>query len=159
MNRTVLLVCLWAAAQAAQAATTCRIVTVGSIGFGNYDVLATTPNDTLLGVTVACDRSGGPANVTVTVGLGAGANGSSVDARRMLQTSAPGDYLSYGLFRDVGRSSVWGNSNGINTVSRTLSVPNNGSASTTFTVYGRIPAQQNVAAGEYRDTVQITVSP
>ena len=143
----------------AGAATLCRLATAGGIVFGNYDVLATAPLDTLLSVDVACDRNGGPGSVTVSVGLGAGANGTSVNNRRMLHLGGSGDLLAYALYRDVARTSIWGFSNGMDTVARTLTVPNNGSASATFTIYGRMPAQQDVTVGPYRDSVQITVTP
>lgn len=146
-------------APAAGAATLCRLATAGGIAFGPYDVLSAAPLDTLLAFDVACDRSGGPPGVTLVVRLGQGANGTSVDNRRMLHLGASGDLLAYGLYRDVSRTSVWGFSDGVDTVTRSLTVPNNSSASTTFTIYGRIPAGQNVTVGPYRDSVQITVTP
>jgi spore coat protein U-like protein len=159
VNKLLALLVLLSAATGAGAATVCRIVSAGSVAFGSYDVLSTAPNDSQLNVTVACDRNGGPPGVTVEMALGVGANGTSVNARRMLHVGAPTDYLSYGLYRDVSRSSVWGSTSGINTMTRNLSVPNRGSASTTFTVYGRLPAQQDVSAGSYSDSVQVTVTP
>lgn len=159
MTRAAVLACLILALPAAQAATTCRMVSVGDLSFGIYDVLSAAPNDTLMNVTVSCDRDGGPPSVTLNVGLGAGSNGSDVSARRLAKAGLPADYLSYGLYRDVGRSSVWGNTNGIDTMSTTLAVPNKGSASANLTIYARIPAQQDVSAGAYGDLVQITVSP
>jgi spore coat protein U-like protein len=142
----------------AQAATVCRLVSGNSVAFGAYDILSSSPNDTLVSVDVACDRDGGPANVSVNVGLNQGTNGTSVNARRLARVGG-GDYLAYGLYRDVGRSAVWGFSSGVDTVTHILNVPNKGTASTTFTIYGRMPANQDVMAGSYSDTVQITVSP
>jgi spore coat protein U-like protein len=158
-SRAIALVLALVLAPAAGAATLCRLSTAGGIAFGGYDVLAATPLDTLLSFDVACDRSGGPPSVTLVVRLGQGANGTSVNNRRMLHVGASGDFLSYGLYSDVSRTSVWGFSDGVNTVSRRIAVPNNSSASTTFTIYGRIPAGQNVTVGPYRDSVQITVTP
>ena len=93
------------------------------------------------------------------MGLSAGTYGSSESARQMYKAVPPNDFLSYGLFRDSGRSSVWGSSTGINTVSQSLAVPNKGSASSVFTIFGRIPALQNVSPGDYSDYLQATVSP
>lgn len=143
----------------AHAANVCRLVSGGGLSFGLYDVLSPAPTDSLMTVTVACDRNGGPQHISVTLGISPGGQGGSVSARRMAHLGGGGDLLAYGLFRDVGRSSTWGYSNGVDTVSQSLSVPNRGSASTTFAIYGRIPPQQNVAAGNYADTVQLTVSP
>ena len=158
MNRALTLLCLLAASQACMAATTCRFVTGGGVAFPPYDTLSASPADTALNLVVSCSRSGGPQNVSVTVSLGIGTNGTSVSNRRMF-SGATGDYLGYGLFSDVSRSSAWGFSPGIDAVSQTLAVPNNGSASVTFTVYGRIPPQQNVSVGGYSDSVQVTLSP
>ena len=141
------------------AATDCRITATGTLSFGSYDVLAATPNDSLLNVGVTCSRNGGPANVTVAMGIGPGANASSVTSRRMVRSGTPADYLNYGLFRDSGRGSVWGFTDGVDTMAQTMNVPNNGSAVATFTVYGRIAAQQDVYVGGYSDMVQITVTP
>lgn len=159
MNRTIALLYLLLFAQASSAATLCRLVSGGGVAFGNYDIFSAAPNDTLLNIAVACDRTGGPQNIVVTMSLSQGANGTSVNARRMLNSGGAGDYLAYGLYRDVSRSSVWGFSPGIDTLSQTLAVPNNGSASVTFTIYGRLPPQQDVSAGSYSDSVQVTLSP
>jgi spore coat protein U-like protein len=147
------------AAQNAPAATLCRLVSGGGLAFGTYNTLNTAHLESVANILVTCERSGGPATETVTMALGAGSNGTSVNARRMAQTGGAGDYLSYGLFRDIGRSNNWGNSVGIDTVSQAVTVPNHGSASVTFTIYGRIPAQQDVTAGDYADSVQVTVTP
>jgi len=158
VNRTLLLVCLLALAPSTPAATACRITSMSGLAFGSLDLLAGVPTDSQANIGVACDRDGGPQTVTVEMGLDAGANGSSASARRLALIGGT-DYLSYGLFSDASRSSVWGNSSGINTVSRSVSVPNRGSVSITFTVYGRIPAMQDVPAGSYSDSVQVTLSP
>lgn len=160
MNRAWILAGLLAcSAASADAATVCRLASGGGMAFGLYDILSTAPNDSLLNLTVACDREGGPRNITVNMRLSAGANGTAVDARRMAHAGGAGEFLAYGLFRDVGRSSVWGFTDGVDTVARMLSVPNKGTASTTFTIYGRIPAQQDVRIGSYTDMVQVTITP
>lgn len=159
MNRAIALFCLLLGAQTCMAATTCRFVTGGGVVFGPYDTLSGATTDTALNLLVSCERNGGPQTVSVTVGLGIGSNGTSVNGRRMLHSGGTGDYLGYGLFRDVSRSSTWGFSPGIDTVSQSLSVPNKGSASAQFTIYGRIPAAQNVSAGYYNDLVQVTLMP
>jgi spore coat protein U-like protein len=41
----------------------------------------------------------------------------------------------------------------------TGNIGNGASVNVTFTVFGRIPALQNVNAGAYSDSVQMTVSP
>lgn len=141
------------------AATSCRIASAGGVAFGAYDVLSPVPRDTVLNVVVSCDRDGGPRTTTVVMRLNRGTHGTSVSARRMRHATSTTDYLEYGLYRDVGRSGSWGFSVGIDTVSRTLDVPNRGTASANFPIYGRIPAGQDVRAGAYSDQVQVTVTP
>lgn len=157
MNRLAGLLVLAALAGPAQAAVTCRIVTGGGLDFGGYEVFAPTPRDSVMNLTVTCDRNGGQANVSISLRLGAGNNASSPTSRRLVRTTAPIDYLPYGLYRDVSRTSQWGSTDGVDTMVRTLSVPNKESRSTTFTIYGRIPAQQDVSAGTYADRVLATI--
>lgn len=159
VNRAVTFLCLLLGTHACLAATTCRFVTGGGVAFGPYDTLSGAPVDTTLDLAISCDRQGGPQNVSVTVSLGLGNNGTSTNARRMAHAGGSGDFLGYGLFRDVSRSSTWGFTPGIDTVSQSLSIPNNGSASVTFKVFGRIPALQDVSAGSYNDSVQVTLTP
>jgi spore coat protein U-like protein len=71
----------------------------------------------------------------------------------------PGEFLAYGLYTDAGRSTVWGFSSGVNTMSQSLSIPNKDTRSITFIIYGRIPALQVAAVGSYSDLVQVTVTP
>jgi spore coat protein U-like protein len=147
------------AAGAAAANTDCRISTAGGISFGVYDVLSTTPNDSLTTVVAICTRNAGPRNVSITLQLNPGSNGSSVNARRMMNTGPAGGYLNYGLFRDPGRTSVWGFSAGFDTLSQTVDIDNNASAAVTFTIYARIPPLQDVAIGSYTDSITVTISP
>lgn len=159
MNKALLALVLAGCVQAANAVTVCRFVSGGSVLFGPYDALTSIPTDTVATFRVRCDRNGGPANVTLTLALSAGVNGSSVANRAMKQVGGSGDLLLYGLYRDTGRSAVWGFSPGVDAGQQVLNVPNKGSAFATFTIYGRIPAQQNVSAGSYADGVQVTLTP
>jgi spore coat protein U-like protein len=159
VNKRILVLGLLLAGSSAHAITTCRLVSGGGLAFGAYDTITATPTDSALTVIVRCDRRGGPQNVAVSLEIGAGVNGTTTSARRMLHGGGSGTYLAYGLFRDVGRSANWGTMPGVDTMTQVISVPNNGSASGTFTIYGRIPALQNPRAGSYADSVQITLTP
>lgn len=158
MSRWLAVPALLLAACGAQAVTLCRLVAVPGASFGQYETFSATPLDTLTNIRVTCERNGGPQNVTLTMRLGQGGNGTSATTRRMRQVGGT-DFLSYGLYRDVSRSSAWGVSDGVDTVSQGISVPNNGTQSTTFVIYGRIPALQDVSAGSYADSVEITLQP
>ena len=121
MNRRMLAGAVLAlAAGAAVADTTCRISLSTGLAFGLYDPVSASPNDSLATVATLCSRTAGPRFVTVTLQVNAGANGSSVNTRRMANTAAPGNFLNYGIYRDVGRSAVWGFSAGLDTMAQTL---------------------------------------
>jgi spore coat protein U-like protein len=159
VNKAAMAACLLLLAEGAMAATICRLQSGGSTDFGPYDTFVATPADTTATVQVRCERDAGPQNISITLGLSAGANGTSVTNRRMLQAGGAGDYLNYGLFRDVGRSSPWGFTAGVDAVTQIVSVPNKDSTIATFTIYGRIPARQNVSVGTYTDRIQVTLTP
>lgn len=158
-RRLVLAALLAAAGPAAFAAASCGIVSSSSTAFGAYDVLSTAPTDSLAIIKVRCDsvEPGNP-NITLTMGVGTG-YGGSVSSRRMRHAGGTTDVLNYGLFRDSSRSAVWGYTPGVDAVTQVVKVQNNRTAEATFTIYGRVPALQDVAPGEYVDSVQVTLSP
>ena len=160
MSRPLVFLVLALAAQAAGAANVCRIVSGTGMAFGTYDLITAIPTDSVTTVVVECARNGGPQHVTVTLGLSQGTHGNSVGARRMRRSGGT-DVLTYGLFRDVSRQNIWGYTTGVDASSQSIafSVSNNSTASLIFTIYGRIPALQNVPAGDYGDTVQMTLTP
>lgn len=143
-------------AQAATATTTfpvtatvltACVVTATPLIFGNYDPTSATPLDASSSIAVLCTLG-----TSFTVGLNAGTtSGATVTTRQMTNGS---DTLNYALYRETGRSNNWGNTPGTDTPPATtaplLAAP--------FTVYGRIPAGQNVGFGAYTDTVTVTVT-
>lgn len=123
-------------------------ISTSALSFGTYDPIATHNAMALDGtgaVTVTCT-----AGSTPTVGISTGVNASG-SARRLASGSS---YLTYELYSDSGRSSVWGNSGS------DLYTPGATSSRTarTFTVYGRVTGGQDVPAGVYTDTVTATVN-
>jgi spore coat protein U-like protein len=147
------------ASHGAQAAAACSFSGSGSTAFGPYDILSVTATDTVATIRVRCENvAPGNPNISLTVGLGAG-NGSSVQNRRMAHAGGTGDLLNYGLFRDASRSAVWGYTPALDALTQTVKVQNNRTAEAIFTIYGRIPPQQDVTPGDYSDTVQVTLSP
>jgi spore coat protein U-like protein len=97
-------------------------------------------------VTVACTKGVAP---TVGLGLGSNASGST---RRM--TDGSSNYLTYEMYSDAGRTTVWTDSGG------GLYAPGAApsKAARNFTVYGRVTSNQDVTAGSYSDTVVATVN-
>jgi Uncharacterized secreted protein len=129
----------------------CSIDASAGLAFGAYDPVAankTADLDAEGTISTTCTNG---ATATVTLGQGANADAASTDAtplRRMLGGTA--DYLSYEVFTDNGRGTTWDNTTG-------LDVTGTGAAVDT-TVYGRIPAGQNVPAHAYNDTVLATIT-
>ena len=119
------------------------------MAFGNYDSVAanaTAPLDGIGTVIVTCTK-GAPAKV----GLNDGANAQST-TRRMVGTAT--EFLTYELYKDTAHATRWGN-----TTDTALDIPAAPSqAPRTFTVYGRVPAAQTAAVGNYTDTVLATVN-
>ena len=140
-------------AVSASVTANCTIDASGGLAFGAYDPVVTNASTDLTGQGTIDTTCTNGASVTVTLGQGANADtGSSDDApvRRML--SGTTDYLSYQLYSDSSRTTVWGNSAGTG-----AAVTGTGAVVST-TVYGLVTAGQNVASGNYSDTVVATVT-
>jgi spore coat protein U-like protein len=71
--------------------------------------------------------------------------------------SGPGT-LNYNLYASAAYSNIWGDGSGATSVvsdSKFIAV---GTTTTDYTVYGRIPAGQDAAAGTYVDTIVVTLN-
>ena len=156
-NRFIITIVLLLFCSGVLAATTCTLVNP-SISLGSYDTFTPSPTDASGPIIVNCSRSGGPQSITVTIAIGPSLHTGAVASRKLKHTVNI-DLLSYNLYRDASRTIVWGNSGGVNTVSQTLSIPNNASRTATFVVNTRIDALQNVRAGDYADSLQVSVLP
>jgi spore coat protein U-like protein len=133
-------------AQMAQAQE-CRVVT-SDVSFGNYDTFSKSPLDATGRVTVACDGS-----LPFTIKLDKGMNSRGSFNPRVLRAAGTDSGLNYNLFTDSVREKIWGDGTGNTFVG-------GGTANriqTQFTVYGRIPAAQNVPVGTYVDRINVTV--
>ena len=150
--------CTLAAAHAYSQSTqsTCRFSSVTGIAFGLYDDTSSTPRDTTANIVVNCTRNGGPPNVNVTLALGPSATSGSSSTRSLRQGG--GNSITYNLYRDSSRGSIWGQTPGVDTVTQSLSIPNKSTATTTFTIFGRIGELQSASVGTYGDSVVATVS-
>lgn len=126
----------------------CSVVTT-PLNFGNYDPVsanAATPADATTVIQVYC-TSGTP----VTVGLDNGLY--AVGAARNMNGPAS-DRLGYQLYKDAGRATIWNTTNLNSGTSTSKLIPINSG----FTAYGRVAAGQDVRAGSYTDTIQVTVN-
>ncbi|WP_331775742.1 Csu type fimbrial protein [Sulfurospirillum sp. 1612] len=128
------------------------------VNFGNYDVFNSSPTDATGTVTVTCTGILGLLGLLVhyNVSLDSGNSGNS-SARKMQQAGSSTD-LEYNLYTDSGHSVVWGDgSNGSSTISSSLTILQLGANTDNISLYGRIPAGQNVEAGSYSDIITVTV--
>jgi spore coat protein U-like protein len=136
----------------------CGVSAVGVV-FGSYDTLAASPTYGTGRVDVGCTLIKPPgADIAYTIALSPGASGSYA-ARTMLAT---GFALQYNLYVAAPPSiSVWGNGTGttqmVAGVAR-LRPPPGRTTTVSHTLYGTIPARQDVAAGAYVDTIVVTLT-
>lgn len=124
----------------------CLITSSNTLAFGSSGVLAANVDaNTTLGVQ--CTNTT-PYNIGLNAGTGSGA---TVASRKMTGPSSA--LINYSLYTTAGRTTVWGNTVGTDTVAGT----GNGSTQTS-TIYGRVPSQSTPAPGSYTDTVTVTVT-
>lgn len=123
-------------------------VTTSPIAFGTVNTLSGSNVDGNGGVSVTCTNGTAWA---ASAGTGSG-SGASLASRRM---SSGSNVLNYNLYTNSSRNTIWGDG-----TASTSTIANNGTGATqSFIVYGRIAAgQASVPAGNYSDTVSVTVS-
>ena len=126
----------------------CTISTL-PITFGNYDVFTTVDLDSASTVTVSCDQ-----RVRVEVAIGSSSHSGGFEPRQMKHISGT-DLLDYNLYTRANRNRIWGDGTG-NT--RTLSQRVRNNRPTNLSVYGRIPAGQDISVGQYSDTLVVTIN-
>ena len=154
----IAVVCLLALATPSRAATatstftvqmtvtsSCVINSAATLNFGSQGVITANVDQTTT-LSVQCTNT-----TAYNIGLDAGTGtGATVAARKM---TGGGATITYSLYSDSGRTTVWGNTIGTNTVAAT----GNG-ASQSYTVYGRVPPQTTPAPASYTDTITVTVT-
>lgn len=114
---------------------------VQSVIFGSYNVFENTHLDGAGNVSVVCDVA-----TSYTISLSPG-NGTYTN--RILLSGQ--NELVYNLFIDAARTLVWGDGTGSSSMVSALSTNSN------HTIYGRIPARQNVHVGNYIDSITVTL--
>jgi spore coat protein U-like protein len=126
------------------------LISASDLAFGNY---SGPEIDTSTTLSVTCNTliTVGGASIGIDPGTSSGA---TVSTRKM--TGALLSTLNYSLYRDSGRTQNWGNTVGTDTFSglviTALGLP------ASVTVYGKLPANQFVAPGNYSDVVTVTLT-
>ncbi len=128
----------------------CKITTT-PINFGSYDVFSSYVKDSTGTLTVSCSNPE-QKSMMVTILISSGSSGKFNP--RQMQSSGGTDRLNYYLFTDPSMTAIWGDgTGGSSTVTSVVAR----TSSFTSTIFGRIPAGQNVTTGNYSDTLTATV--
>jgi spore coat protein U-like protein len=129
-------------------------VSATAVNFGTYNPLSGSPNDATGTITVSCQVSLIGLFVSWTIALNSGSSGNY--GARQMRSGA--NSLSYNLYTSAARSSVWGDGTGGTTVVSANPFLIVGSNNVNYSVYGRISAGQDQAAGTYTDVITVTVT-
>ena len=147
-------------AQVARAADTCT-VTAQPVAFGVYDPISITPATGTVSISVEC--TGNPHDVLLRLSTG----GSGTYAQRRMTVISGTATLGYNLYVDPTYTQVFGDGTGgsatvqcktgANSGGCTGSNPSGSTRRAVRPVYGRLPAGQDAAPGNYRDTIRVDV--
>lgn len=123
----------------------CTVVGGIPLAFGTVSPGVQADSSTV--VTATC-TVGTPYSLSLDAGTGSGA---TVADRRM---TSGADTLAYRLYRDAGRTLLWGDG-----TSGTTAASSTGTGLLqSFTVYGRVPASASASVGVYADTITVTAT-
>jgi len=128
-------------------------VSATAVNFGVYNPLSGTATDATGTVSVTCGVTLIGLFASWTVKLSQGSSGSF--ATRQLTSGA--STLSYNLYTNAARTSIWGDGTGGTAVISDTQLLIVGSNTNNYTAYGRVPAGQDRAAGTYNDTIIVTL--
>ena len=139
----------------AQVNVNCNFTSSPTMNFASYDPTGANalPANPLLGsvvMDVRCTKG-----AVVTIGLNNGGHAGAATAGGSRAMSNGTDFLGYDLCHDatVNCTLPWTNSGaGLLSYTSSTNAPN------PVTVYGRVLGGQNISAGTYTDTVQVTVN-
>lgn len=140
----------------ATVSASCTIDSTTAVAFGTYDPVTTNASTALTtssgAISTTCTNGSA---ATITLGQGDNADTGSTDTaplRRMIG-GVNGQFLSYSLCQDsITCATPWGNDAGSGEA-----IVGSGT-SDPVTVYGTVPAAQNVGADSYSDSVVVTVT-
>lgn len=128
----------------------CKIQKNADLAFGNYDPTDTAPVQVNNGqIKVRCTKNTTPYAIYMGAGGGSGAACTGTPVRKMTNGT---DSLAYNLYQG-GYTTVWG-CDSSNQYSYTATT----NQWTNIDIYGQIPIEQDVGAGNYTDTVTVTVN-
>ncbi len=124
------------------------------VSFGLYNPLSGAPVVATGTVTVSCTVTLLGLLDSWTIALGTG-NSGSFSARHMVNGAST---LSYNLYTSAAYTNVWGDGSASTALVNGSAFLAIGTTNTDYSVYGRIPAGQDSAAGTFTDTILITLN-
>jgi spore coat protein U-like protein len=130
-----------------QVYTGCSLVT-RPLTFDATGIVGTNPIDATTTITVRCTPN---TDFDVDIDTGLYANGASAN-RRMFSAST-NSYVSYDVFRDSPRSNVWGRGK-----TRNVAGNSGSGAPLDIVLYGRVQNTGKIVAGDYKDTLLVTLN-
>ena len=136
------------ASPAAAALSSCTISSAGIV-FPGYNTVTRAAVDSVATVTVTCTGSGTEGNLSLNF---TGGNTGSCSPREMRSGA---NALGYQLFRDPARSGSF--CDGANRLDTPFDFSTGATQTRTYTVYGRVTANQNPPWGSYSDTLTLTL--
>jgi spore coat protein U-like protein len=116
--------------------------------FGSYDIFSSAPLDTLGQIIFRCGNN--DHNVSISLDKG---GAPTFDPRRMLNGAST---LNYNLYLNAARTTIWGDGTG-GTQNFFVRNPAN-KQDVSIPLYGRIPAGQGTSAGNYSNTLTVTIN-
>ena len=129
-------------------AANCSTFSVSALTFPSYDVFSGSDTVTTASITLVCT---GNASVVISISQGGALSYSPRQAK-----FGTTDKLNYNLYKDAAYSQIWGDGTG--TTQTSTVAPANG-ISTNATIYGKIPAGQDITVGgPYSDSVTVTIN-
>jgi spore coat protein U-like protein len=143
----VVLVGILHASEASAQSPSCTI-SATSVNFGNYNEFNGTNLDSTGRITYRCNATAANITIGLTKGL------SSTFNPRLMSKGA--EVLGYNLYRNAARTNIWGDGTSGTAVYTRANPPNNSNVN--VTVYGRVPAGQDVSAGTFSDTVTAVIN-
>jgi spore coat protein U-like protein len=122
-------------------------VTASGVAFGQYSVFSGGPTSTTGTLSYTCTLPVEPPVIKLSQG-----HSLSFTPRALSATSGT---LSYNLYLNASCTTIWGDGTS-GTSAYSAPAPANGQLYS-VTIYGLIPARQNVRAGTYVDSVVVTI--
>ncbi len=121
-------------------------LSTSTLAFGTYDPASGTDTDATTTIDASCTTG-----TTFDIALDGGSS-ANISARTMSDGT---NSLGYQIYTDTLRTTIWGDGTTGSTAAGTGLGP---LTPVTLTAYGRITAGQNVPAGAYSDTVNVTLT-